>query len=373
MFLNTGFFAVINLNSSPQELSKFKSSSTNLFGLKDSKGNVVVKAIFRRIDDYHEGYARVKIGRKYGFINSAGKYIIEPVYQDARYFVDGNVWVKNETGWGYLNKDGHFLIEPQFDGLYQYDYPSFNKMGMLRVIVGENMGLIDTTGTYLIEPKYDYISLFRENLCQVKKDNLWGYFDIKGTYVIDLQYLGCSSFVNGKAAVLTPDKSIFVINQLNKIIDDISYFDFNRNKKNLFKSEIELESLYENSKATGSIQNFINGFLIDPNYPKYDIEINSRCCEGISGFSVQRLKYSILLRNDYGWEYSKLSLRIPNILYGQAKKLIENISEKPPFKIIDEGEEYILKLGHPKDDIIHDLKVIRIGENIIEIQEITGS
>jgi len=86
------------------------------------------------VDDSYEGYARVEIGGKWGFIDSSFKEVCELKYS-------------------YVRK--------------------FNK-GFARVKKGKKWGFVDTSFKEVCELKYDDVSIFNEGFARVKKGGKWG-------------------------------------------------------------------------------------------------------------------------------------------------------------------------------------------------------
>ena len=81
-----------------QGVKSFK-DATNKYGLKDSKGNVIVSPKYNFINEFKDGLARVSFGNSYnnwlyGFIDSTGKEIIPLKYSQAEGFSEGLACVK---------------------------------------------------------------------------------------------------------------------------------------------------------------------------------------------------------------------------------------------------------------------------------------
>src|SRR6185312_10867040 len=105
-------------------------------------GNIVIKPQFDEVGLFNNGRAKFKIGNKYGFINRKGKIIINPIYNYADDFSEG----------------------------------------FAQVVIGDNyhwttnLGYIDTSGNYVIQPQYSSESgKFREGLAKVKINGKYGF------------------------------------------------------------------------------------------------------------------------------------------------------------------------------------------------------
>src|SRR5688572_2159759 len=87
------------------------------------------------------GFYKIKVKNKIGFINSSGKVVIEPQFAAA-----GNFY---EDGLAPARKDGYY-------------------------------GYIDTTGKYVLPPIYDYAHDFMQGLAKVYKRSGSVYINTKG-------------------------------------------------------------------------------------------------------------------------------------------------------------------------------------------------
>jgi hypothetical protein len=82
-------------------------------GCIDRKGNLVVPFDFKRIDDFSDGLAAVRMdGRKYGFINTNGEIQISPIFDKVWFpFRDGLAVIEKEGKIYYINKTGDIIWE----------------------------------------------------------------------------------------------------------------------------------------------------------------------------------------------------------------------------------------------------------------------
>lgn len=67
------------------------------------------------IDDFSEGLAACKSGRKNGFIDNKGAWIIKPQFDDVRSFKNGFACVRQHGLWGIIDKQGNWVLQPQFE------------------------------------------------------------------------------------------------------------------------------------------------------------------------------------------------------------------------------------------------------------------
>jgi hypothetical protein len=96
---------------------------------------------------FSEGFARVTIKGRAGYINTEGKVIIEPRFDDAVEFSDGMASVKLSGKWGFIDRIGNLVIKPQFSSA------AFFKNGLAKVFVNDELsGYIDKKGEYVWRP-----------------------------------------------------------------------------------------------------------------------------------------------------------------------------------------------------------------------------
>ena len=160
---------------------------------------------FDNVGDFSEGLARVKIGRKWGYINLEGKIVIEPQFDRAEDFWKGKgglarVRIDNKRGFiypvgmapipvnykqGFINREGKF-----FDNVGTFSE------GLRCVKIGDKWGYINQVGKIVIEPQFDRAEDFSEGLAAIKISDKWGYINHKGEIVIKPQFDDARSFQN---------------------------------------------------------------------------------------------------------------------------------------------------------------------------------
>lgn len=83
------------------------------YGLKDRRGDTVLPAQFDRIGhQFCDGRAKVLSRGRWGFISNGGKLIIPPTFKSVRDFHEGFAAVKVGDKWGYVDKNGHLKVKP---------------------------------------------------------------------------------------------------------------------------------------------------------------------------------------------------------------------------------------------------------------------
>ena len=68
--------------------------------------------------DFHEGFAKVKLDNKYGFIANQGNVAIPIIYDDAWNFHEGFAKVKLDNKYGFIANQGNVAIPIIYDFAY---------------------------------------------------------------------------------------------------------------------------------------------------------------------------------------------------------------------------------------------------------------
>jgi hypothetical protein len=130
------------------------------YGYIDKKGKYVISPQFDDASDFHNGYARIKVGNKWGIINKKGKFVISPTYDYLEDFSCGFA-IANNGGYNFCDSqiDGDWFILGQNGKIKSIDCFSAEKFvcGIARVCIDtlQNKricGYIDTLGNWVWKP-----------------------------------------------------------------------------------------------------------------------------------------------------------------------------------------------------------------------------
>jgi len=133
------------LNQAPYEMISsydingiFRISSTNLWGLMDTVGNVILPCIYKDIKKVSEGfYAAKNAGDRFGFIDKNGDIQIPFEYEDVKLFKGGLAIVsKGKNKWGLINRFNAKIIPCEFKSIN---------------IVGGNYEFHDDSNAYMVD------------------------------------------------------------------------------------------------------------------------------------------------------------------------------------------------------------------------------
>lgn len=184
------------------------------WGMADSTGKLVVNPQYDDFEAFVKGYAPISLNKKQGLIDSTGRVVVEPKYDKITAFQGKVAFVKNDNKWGVIDRNGTELIAPTFTVDYHLNlkkdfeqlkasyYPQFYK-GYAIVYNGRKLGLVDSLGKLIVEPKYDKIDIVEDKssnlVAFVSKREKWGVIDGTGKEVVKLQYANIAPFTEGLA------------------------------------------------------------------------------------------------------------------------------------------------------------------------------
>jgi len=146
-----------------------------------NQGLIREKFLYNSAQHFENNLAKVSIKDKgYNFIDEKGKFISKVMFQYAGDFSEGFAKVVLNRKWGFINTSGEVVI---------------------------NKEILKPEGEIITSPPFESVSDFKEGLAVVKVRGKFGYIDYSGNFVIKPQFLYASVFVNGKALIL-PDPQI---------------------------------------------------------------------------------------------------------------------------------------------------------------------
>lgn len=266
------FFSVFALQA--QKAYIFKGAN-NLYGLKDSKGAVILAPKYDDINKFENGLARIRLGKiedmdswKYGFVDVYGKEVIPAKYNRAYGFNEGLAAVRLDKKMGFINQKGEEVIPFIYsstgsfhEGLaavatgdypnekwgfidktgktvlpFIYDKADWFKDGIALVRIKSKSRFINKSGKQIIPAEFDYAYGFSEGLAAVNKGGIsdnygakggkWGFIDITGKTVIPFIYDNMNPFSDGLACVMQNKKAGY-IDKTGKVVIPLQYESMN--------------------------------------------------------------------------------------------------------------------------------------------------
>lgn len=170
----------------------------NKFGFINIKNEMVIPAIYNDASAFGDGLAPVALEEgKHGYINKENVFVIAPQYVDADNFRDGYAVVYKSKGGskiggrkmdderGVINTEGKMIVEP----LYGY-IDIRNKGKFFIVSKNDKYGLLDNTGKAILPLEYKKINEFNEKGYAVveKSDGTKGLINTSGSFLINPEY-----------------------------------------------------------------------------------------------------------------------------------------------------------------------------------------
>ena len=152
-------------------------------GYIDKTGRMIIEPKFYFADDFKEGLALVQetYDGKYGFIGTTGEFVIEPQFDELTTgFYDGLARVVVNGKTSFIDKSGNYVIKN-----LEYENISVFKEGfsIVRAIHRGKAGFIDKTGSLVIEMQFDDADYFRDGLAKVMIGDKMAYIDTTGAII----------------------------------------------------------------------------------------------------------------------------------------------------------------------------------------------
>jgi hypothetical protein len=159
-----------------------RTRSDALYGLMNSKGDVILKPKYKWISEFVGGLAIVvTTDNKYGYINTKGNIVVKPTFENASDFSEGLAYVTTKA-----NKE-----------VFQ--------------------GFIDMTGKMVFRVKCKNAYSFVSGLCPVQvNDNSWGYINKSGKVLFTVKCNFAYPFYGDLAQITTGSELSEVIHYINK-------------------------------------------------------------------------------------------------------------------------------------------------------------
>lgn len=132
-------------------------------------------------DDFNDGFVRVELDRKTGFINEDGEEIVPCKYDEASDFSEGLAIVEAEGLCGFVNEKGEESIPCKYQGAYGFSE------GLAGVETEGGCGFINKDGEEIIPCKYEDIFGFwnRNKTARVRLNGEWITIDTTGKQVTE--------------------------------------------------------------------------------------------------------------------------------------------------------------------------------------------
>lgn len=143
-------------------------SEDGKFGLKDTKGNVLAKPVYKKLIVLgdNESYIALK-GSRYGIVSNSGDVLLDFKYSHATRVLGKFVKFGNYKGFGLYDKDGNVIIPQNQDSI------ELLFGGMFLVSKDYKYGLVDFEGNTITDYIFDDIYMPKPNIMRVKYNGEW--------------------------------------------------------------------------------------------------------------------------------------------------------------------------------------------------------
>lgn len=179
--------------------------------------------------NFHEGFARVNLNYKYNFINIEGKLLSEQGFNDTHDFHEVFAVVQLNNKWNFINTEGQLLSKQWFDaaGDFKEGFATvqlngkcnfintegqiaFNQWfdnvcdfseGFARVEINDKVNFINTEGRLLSKQWFDTALNFSEGFASVQLNGKWNFINTEGQFLSPQWFDWVGNFMDGFASV----------------------------------------------------------------------------------------------------------------------------------------------------------------------------
>ena len=136
---------------------------------------------YKQLAAYQNGYARIEREDGYNLIDTTGMNLFRSDVEDVRLYSTLIAVEKNEM-WGYVNPAGKLMIG--------YNFTSAQSFVNGKALAGGAplVGVINTSGKYIIEPYFEQIDWINDTLAIAKSRGSFGVLNIKGDTLLPFSY-----------------------------------------------------------------------------------------------------------------------------------------------------------------------------------------
>ncbi|MFM7711143.1 MAG: WG repeat-containing protein [Ferruginibacter sp.] len=203
------------INDFRHGLSAYRDYSSDLMGLIDTSGRIIMKPRYYEIEGFGGGLSRVTMKAEpweltYGFIDTLGNEILPPIYDDAdtwyyRSLRFANVLVvAKDKKYGLFDYTGKKLTPLKYQSIWDF------REELVRVYLDDKAGYVTKEGKEIIPTIYEEAHDFGAGIALVKKEGKYGWIDQKGQTVIPFNYDWAMNFGGGWAKVKLNGKMIYI-------------------------------------------------------------------------------------------------------------------------------------------------------------------
>ncbi len=147
---------------------------------------------FSDLGDFRGGFARARVGDRWGYIDKRYRLRVEPRFEEALDFEGGVAAVMIDGKWGYLDASFRFTVDPRYELAFDFarqddpdDAPERSDAVLLLVQSRGLLGYINRIGRVSISPQFDSALPYFRRYARVSQPPSFGYIDVSGRVLWD--------------------------------------------------------------------------------------------------------------------------------------------------------------------------------------------
>jgi hypothetical protein len=162
-------------------------SKDDLFGYLDEKGALIIPLKFenypnyRKLAQFQNGLAKIKLKEKYGMIDAGGKIVVPATFV-ALGQPSALIACKKLDTWNYCDQKGNVQSKLVFESTESFS----EGLGIVSSLT--LFGLINTKGVYVLPPEYTEIKRVDASFLMVRKGAKYGMVNNDGLIVVPIEY-----------------------------------------------------------------------------------------------------------------------------------------------------------------------------------------
>ena len=196
----------------------------------NQEGRFLSNQWFDRCGNFFDSIAAVKLNKKWNFINQEGELLSSQWFDDFRCFNNGFTMVKLNTKYNFINQEGELISNQWFD-----NYGDFNE-GFAAVNLNNKYNFINQEGELLSNQWFDDCYAFNNGFARVKLNKKWNFINQEGELLSNQWFETCDKFYEGLASVKLNGKWYFLTQEGNLYNEDFNLVNINENISRKFKS-----------------------------------------------------------------------------------------------------------------------------------------
>lgn len=163
------------------------------YGFMDYLGRLRLSCRYEAVKNFSEGLAPFALNKRWGFINKEDIITLQPRYEDLFGLINNTAKAKSRGLWGVIDKEGKVIIPFDYENVQRTPYNNWyiwEKNG--------KMGIYMPGGIKGIYGKYQNIVDLGEGYVKVNKGNKWGLDRIDGFNTWRIEYIDIHLLKNKK-------------------------------------------------------------------------------------------------------------------------------------------------------------------------------